>query len=181
EHAKKKWTSSVYIFFQEPTVEIVNGCKAHIFRCSARGCKYQVNHYQDDHVNKKDKNSPSNLRSHAVTCWGKDTVLAADKTTAENAHEALKKHEKHPDGDIKSFFQRQMQCTGQPTYSNRHHTPAQARAQTARWVTEDGYPFSISDEGYYSLQKTSYPMTISRDVKQIYAITIDFRSIRWSM
>ncbi len=131
-----------------------------------------------------------------MTCWGKDTVIAADKTTAEGAREALKKHEKHPDGDIKSFFQRQTQRTGRPTYSDRCHTPAQARlvlltiqrdivltrrrsAQTARWVAEDGRPFSIvSDKGYHSLQKTGrpdyyipHPTTVSRDVKQIYAIT----------
>ncbi|KAF8999056.1 hypothetical protein BDZ89DRAFT_969589, partial [Hymenopellis radicata] len=152
---KKKWTSSVYIFFQEPTVEIVNGRKAHVFRCGARGCKHQVNRYQDDRVNTKDRNSPSNLRSHAVTCWGKDTVVAADKTTAEGAREALKKHEKHPDGDIKSFFQRQTQRTGRPTYSDRRHTPAQARLQ------KTGRP------DYY----IPHPTTVSRDVKQIYAIT----------
>ncbi|KAF5347403.1 hypothetical protein D9758_011274 [Tetrapyrgos nigripes] len=78
------WTSPIYSFFHEkPTVAYQDNCKYHHFKSKASKCKGKggVHHYLDggDHV------STSNLKKHAVSCFGKDAVDAAIKSVAEAA------------------------------------------------------------------------------------------------
>ncbi|KAF9031411.1 hypothetical protein BDZ89DRAFT_627712 [Hymenopellis radicata] len=100
DNRRKTWRSPIYAFFGEAYVEYVEGRKAHVFPCGARGCTINTRRFQDS----KDANSSGRLRAHAVKCWGKDAIDAADDTTLEGTREALKQHAKHPSKGIKSFF-----------------------------------------------------------------------------
>ena len=75
---KKHWRSPIYSFFKldAVTVEHIDGWLVHFFPCSARKCKSStggVRRYQDS----KDKSSTTNLKHHAVACWGKEAVYNA--------------------------------------------------------------------------------------------------------
>ena len=79
-HLKTTWRSSVYGFFKSD-VEIGHekDCKFHLFRCAAKKCKGSgvVRRYLDS----KDRAGTSNLRAHAIKCFGLDVVDAvANKT-----------------------------------------------------------------------------------------------------
>ncbi|KAF9001213.1 hypothetical protein BDZ89DRAFT_968687, partial [Hymenopellis radicata] len=169
------WTSSIYVFYEELVVAIYNGRKAHMFKCRARGCTYSIPRYQD--VKLKDRNLPSNLRTHSKSCWGESIVKEANGTSREGAEKALKKHDKHPDKDIKSFFSEQARRKGVKTFSTHSDTPAEARSVISAFV--DGRPFNIvKDRMYVDLQKTGrpeyyipHPTTMSRDVKTAFVRT----------
>lgn len=80
ERLQKTWRSAVYGFFKS-TVDIgyEDGRKFHQFRCAAPKCKGngKVRRYQDS----KDRAATSNLKSHAVKCFGQDAVDAAFNKT----------------------------------------------------------------------------------------------------
>ncbi|KAL6308226.1 hypothetical protein BKA93DRAFT_747193 [Sparassis latifolia] len=73
------WRSPVYSFFKLAEVSIDyddEGRKYHFFPCAARQCKNKykgVRRYQDS----KDKSSTSNLKTHAMKCFGTAAVAAA--------------------------------------------------------------------------------------------------------
>lgn len=88
--------------------------KYHYFKCNAPSCKGtgSVRRYQktDNH------SSTSNLRTHAIKCFGKDAVAAAMSGADSSAR---------PDGSIFSAFGRQG---ARPvTVTHRAHTNAQIR------------------------------------------------------
>lgn len=73
---KASWRSAVYGFFKaDVKVKYDGGRKYHYFKCSARHCcgNGGVRRYQDS----KDRAATSNLKAHAVKCFGKDAVDAA--------------------------------------------------------------------------------------------------------
>lgn len=62
-----RWTSAIYAFFEpHPNFEYAAGQRTHVFTCAKPGCKRCVRRYLD----KGDASSTSNLRKHAVACWG---------------------------------------------------------------------------------------------------------------
>ncbi|KAF8869644.1 hypothetical protein BD779DRAFT_1681862 [Infundibulicybe gibba] len=75
------WQSPVYGFFKRDVqVGFEDGRKYHLFRCAAQKCKNTagVHRYQDS----KDRATTSNLKAHALKCFGEAAVSAAfSKTT----------------------------------------------------------------------------------------------------
>ena len=70
----------IYAFFKPmPAIDHIDGHHVHIFSCSAKVCQgkgrhgWQVQHF----LNTADATLTSNLRWHAKTCWGDETVAAA--------------------------------------------------------------------------------------------------------
>ncbi|KAE9395042.1 hypothetical protein BT96DRAFT_1045372, partial [Gymnopus androsaceus JB14] len=154
------WTSPVYSFFDSKvTVGYEDNRKYHIFKCAAHRCKGKgiVRRYLD----KGDKSSTSNLRTHAVRCFGEDAVAAATKGASHS----------RPDGSIHAAFGRQG---SQPiSVTHRAHTNPQIRANLVRWVTESNRSLSIiEDRKFRELMLAGRPQaeiptcrTIARDIQ----------------
>ncbi len=120
----KRWDAPVYAFFRPtPAIVYIEGRKVHVFECAASHCKAKtrfIHRYSDT----GDISSTSNLRRHAIRCWGDEAVAAADRTSnAKVAREALSN--KEPNGSITAAFERVSK--GKVTYSHRQHTKAEAR------------------------------------------------------
>lgn len=122
------WTSPIYAFF-DPIPDITynsEGRRAHEFRCSAGVCKGKgtnkriVRRYLDT----LDRTSSSNLKRHAILCWGGETVAKAldAKVDIESARKTLGGLR---DGSITAAFERKGK--GKVTYSHRQHTKAETR------------------------------------------------------
>jgi hypothetical protein len=89
ERLSKGWRSAVYGFFK-PDVKIGydRGRKYHFFYCAAQKCQgmkgvHGVRRFQDS----KDHAATSNLRTHAIKCFGKDAVDAAFNDTQPKTHD----------------------------------------------------------------------------------------------
>ena len=115
ERLKKSWHSPAYGFFKS-NVEIgTDGDRTyHFFRCAAKRCKNKaggVRRYQDS----KDRAATSNLKTHAIKCFGANAVNAAfNKPTAGS-----------PDGSIFACFARLGQAS--VSFSHRAHTTDEMR------------------------------------------------------
>ena len=80
ERLKSTWRSSVYGFFKTKVlVQYEKGRKFHLFQCAAKKCKGHgsVRRYLDS----QDRAATSNLKTHAVKCFGADAVNAAANNT----------------------------------------------------------------------------------------------------
>ncbi|KAG0708068.1 hypothetical protein DFH29DRAFT_979429 [Suillus ampliporus] len=164
----KEWNSPIYAFFDPtPTIKIINGHRAHAFKCMAKGCKVRICRFLD----KKDARSTGNMQKHVRSCWGDDVLQACDE--AKNAEEVRTKivtsvlH----NGSIMVSFERKGK--GKVTYLHRQHTCTETKAELVHWVAESLQPFDIvKDRGFQSLMKTGRPKyyipsprTISCDVR----------------
>jgi len=117
ERLSKGWRSAVYGFFK-PDVKVgyEGKRKYHFFRCAAMKCKglkgiHGVRRFQDS----KDHAATSNLKSHAIKCFGQDAVDAAFNNTKAKSH----------NGSLFAAFARQGQ---QPVnVFHRAHTKAESR------------------------------------------------------
>jgi hypothetical protein len=172
----KRWTAPIYAFYHAvPEIAYVDGRRCHIFSCAERSCKFHCRRFLD----KGDANSTGNLRKHVKTCWGEEALKAAEEAKTvdiarENVVNAL-----NQSGSISAAFERKGK--GKVTYSNRQHTKTETRTELVRWVSENLRPFSIvKDRGFQCLMKTGRPhyhlpspMTLSRDVKTVFARTRD--------
>ena len=72
------WRSSIYGFFKaKVSIGYDEGQKFHFFKCAFKNCKGKghkgVWHYLDS----KDRAAMSNLKSHALRCFGQDLVESA--------------------------------------------------------------------------------------------------------
>ncbi|KAG1782403.1 hypothetical protein EV702DRAFT_926687, partial [Suillus placidus] len=153
ERLMKEWNSLIYAFFDPtPAIEIIDGCRAHVFKCMAKGCKVRIRWFLD----KKDARSTGNMRKHVKTCWGDEVLQACDD--AKNTEEVRTKivtsilHS----GSITASFEHKGK--GKVTYSHRQHTHTETKAELVRWVAESLRPFDIvKDRGFQSLMKTGRP------------------------
>ncbi|KAF8500131.1 hypothetical protein F5888DRAFT_1598715, partial [Russula emetica] len=152
ERLSKRWLSPIYAFFNPtPDIKYVNGCRCHIFKCTAKSCKQRICRFLD----KGDAGSTSNLRKHTLSCWGEASVksiteLSNIKDTWESV-ESVKET-----GFITASFERKGK--GKMTYSHRQHTKTETKAEIVRWVSESLWPFSIvKDRGFICLMKTGRP------------------------
>ena len=116
ERLQVGWRSPVYAFFQaEVSVGYDEGRKYHFFKCASVKCKGKgqkgVHHYLDS----KDCAATSNLKSHAVRCFGQDLVKSAFEKTQPGGR----------DGSIFATFT----CQGQQPVkiSHRAHTTEESR------------------------------------------------------
>ncbi len=120
----KRWDAPVYAFFRPtPAIIYVEGHKVHVFECAASHCKCKTR-FVRRYIDTGDISSTSNLRRHAIRCWGDEAVAAADKTSNDKlAREALSN--KEPNGSITAAFERVGK--GKVTYAHRQHTKTEAR------------------------------------------------------
>jgi hypothetical protein len=189
DRLSKKWTSPIYAFFgPTPDIEYVSGRRCHVFKCAGKGCKQRIRRFLD----KGDAGSTSNLRKHAVSCWGEPSVKAVtDLTNLKDARESVQGIKET--GSITASFERKGKEA--ITYSHRQHTKTETkyviaivdpsesgdqisiRAEIVRWVSESLRPFNIvKDRGFTTLMKTGRPeyylpspSTVSRDVRLVFA------------
>ncbi|KAH9045980.1 hypothetical protein EDB84DRAFT_1265619, partial [Lactarius hengduanensis] len=160
EQLQSTWRSAVYGFFKTKVhIGYDQGRKFHFFRCAAQRCKGSggVRRYQDS----KDRSATSNLKSHAIKCFGNDAVAAAF-SGGDSATQ---------DGSIFAAFARQGQ---EPvTVSHRAHLSEETRAHIAKWCAESSRPLSIvNDREFKVLMKAGRPgttipsqKTVSRDIQ----------------
>ncbi|KAH9020815.1 hypothetical protein EDB84DRAFT_1621682 [Lactarius hengduanensis] len=102
----KDWSSTVYAFFKMmPTVEYIDNRRVHIFECNAMHCKGRGKYprYVRRYLDTGDAKSTSNLRRHAIVCWGKEAVDAASKT--KDVHAAREAMTKPRDGSLTAVFE----------------------------------------------------------------------------
>jgi hypothetical protein len=117
----KKWTSPIYAFFK-PTLEIeyVSGRRCHVFLCAAKGCKQRIRRFLD----KGDTGSTSNLRKHALSCWGELAMKAVmEHANLPDARESVKGLIET--GSITAAFERKGK--GKITYSHKQHTKTETK------------------------------------------------------
>lgn len=75
------------------------------------------------YLDKSDAKSTSNMRKHAKSCWGLETVEAAD--VMKDVKEARDSMKSMKDGSITAAFKRVGK--GKITYSHRQHTKAETK------------------------------------------------------
>ncbi|KAK7007068.1 hypothetical protein R3P38DRAFT_3325551 [Favolaschia claudopus] len=170
--AKKAWTSTIYAFFDgEVGIEYRNGKTHHVFTCAARGCAHKIFRNQST----QDRNSTTNLRKHALKCWGEENVkAAAEVASLDHARRLLKKNAGTKNQKLTDIF-RHHAATGGESFSHVPLEKHEVRAEHVRWVSESLRPFAITkDRGYRRLMKSGRPLafipspsTIARDVKLV--------------
>jgi hypothetical protein len=105
------WRSPVYTFCQaEVSVKYDEGGKYHFFKCASGKCKGKGQKGVCRYLDSKDHAATSNLKSHAVRCFGQDLVKSAFGKTQPGGH----------DGSIFAVFTRQ----GQQPVKISHHAHA---------------------------------------------------------
>jgi hypothetical protein len=121
ERLSKRWTSPIYAFFNpSPDIEYVNGRRCHVFKCAAKRCKQRVRRFLD----KGDAGSTSNLRKHALSCWGEVSVKSITAlANIEDARESVNSNQET--GSITASFERKGK--GKMTYSHRQHTKTETK------------------------------------------------------
>ncbi|TFK82778.1 hypothetical protein K466DRAFT_578026 [Polyporus arcularius HHB13444] len=173
ESMMSQWNSPIYAFFEaRPTIEYVEGRRTHVFKCLVRGCGQKIRRYLDS----KDRSSTGNLRRHARSCWGEETVDKACEAVNIEEARAHVVGSLLRNGTITASFKRK---TGKVTYSHRPHTKAETRTEIVRWVAESLRPFKIvRDRRFLTLMKTGRPWyyipspsTVSRDAKMVFKRT----------
>ena len=101
----------------------INGCRVHVFKCSAPNCKGKTNSQKVHcYLDTTDAKSISNLCKHAKVCWGEEPVAAAD--TTKDVHAAREALGKYKDSSITAAFQRVAKS--KVTYSYCQHTMVEA-------------------------------------------------------
>ena len=122
------WTSPIYAFFG-PISDITynaEGRRAHEFRCSASVCKGRGVNGQIvwRFLDTTDQKSTSNLKCHAMVCWGAETVHKAldAKVDIKSARKTLGNLK---DGSVTVAFERKGK--GKVSYSHRQHTKTQTQ------------------------------------------------------
>jgi hypothetical protein len=121
ECLRKKWTSPIYAFFEPtPDIEYVNGRRCHVFKCTGKSCKQKIRRFLD----KGDAGSTSNLRKHALSCWGEPAVASiTNLANVKDARESVKGIRET--GSITAAFERKGK--GKVTYSHRQHTKTETK------------------------------------------------------
>lgn len=163
----------MYGFFHPvPKLEVIEGRRAHVFKCQNHSCKTAIRHFLD----KGDARSTGNMRRHVKKCWG---IAARDAADSAKKFDDVKKLVRGilRDGTITDAFEKKGM--GKPTYSNRPLTRAETKAAFVRWVCESLRPFDIVKDVYFLvLMKTGRlalyipsPSTVSRDVRLVFART----------
>ena len=128
ERLLKHWKTPIYAFFRpSPAIEYIGGRRAHVFECGAKVCKGQGRNGRNvrRYLNTADATSTSNLRRHAVACWGAETVTAAGSVRDVYAAHTVLAKVKLRDGSITAAFERVAK--EKVTFSNRQHTRTESR------------------------------------------------------
>ncbi|KAI0665690.1 hypothetical protein C8Q78DRAFT_985953, partial [Trametes maxima] len=152
-----RWTSPIYAFYKpEVDIQTQKGRRTHAFTCTRPTCNHQVRRY----VDKKDC-STSNLRKHALACWGEEAVTRAmEASDNKEAHKSVVESILKT-GRISTYFARKK---GAVSYSHIQHTREETRI-----VRDPGFItlMKMGRPGYY----LPSPSTVSRDTKTLFAST----------
>ncbi|KZV80206.1 hypothetical protein EXIGLDRAFT_630613 [Exidia glandulosa HHB12029] len=112
---QKTWNSPVYAFFKpDVIIGYSKGRRYHEFICAAQPCK-KASHTVRRFLDTRDRSSTSNLRTHAIGCFGHDTVK---KTLGETIGHMR-------DGSITASFERAGK--GKVTFSHKLMTKTESR------------------------------------------------------
>jgi hypothetical protein len=80
--------SSVYGFLKKNVeVKYENGCKFHLLQCAVKKCK--ANGVVQQYLDSKDCMATSNLKTHAIICFGIDAIKSADNKMKSSPHDRL--------------------------------------------------------------------------------------------
>ena len=121
ERLQKLWNSPVYAFFNNASINEVKGRRCHEFKCANRSCKYYVRRFLD----KSDAKSTSNLRRHAISCWGVEAVKMAEQAgDASSAKEKVVKSLLRTGSIMESF---EIRGKNKVTYSNIPYTKTESQ------------------------------------------------------
>ncbi|KIL71505.1 hypothetical protein M378DRAFT_55498, partial [Amanita muscaria Koide BX008] len=139
----KGFNAPVYGFYEPiPAIVKVNGRRCHVFACAAVGCGQKIKRYLD----KNDKCSTSNLRSHSKKCWGEEAFEKAHEVKdLAKIREVVGRAKNSPNGNVAAMFA----CSegkGIVSYMHRQHTTEEARAVIVKWVAQSMRPFSIVED-----------------------------------
>lgn len=103
-----------------PDIEYVNARRCHVFKCAAKSCEQHIRRFLD----KADAGSTSNLRRHAISCWGEASVKAVlGPANLKEAHGSVKDIKKT--GSITASFERKGK--GKVSSSHKQHTKAETK------------------------------------------------------
>lgn len=123
EQMRKSWTSPIYGFFDEKVIFTYEQGRPYVeFTCSAHICKARNGRGVRRFCDTKDKNSTGNMKRHATTCWGDETVTESLNSDIPSVRKTL---EKRRDGTITALFE--PKGRGVVTYSNTALTKAESR------------------------------------------------------
>ncbi len=87
---QKGWTSPIYAFFDyNIAITYIEGRPCVDFICAAMNCKNPKRQHVRQYLDKKDKGSTSNLRRHAIKCFGLDTVRRSQNSTIDAVRKGL--------------------------------------------------------------------------------------------
>ncbi|KAM6501699.1 hypothetical protein JOM56_001676, partial [Amanita muscaria] len=180
ERLKKKWNAPIYAFFKEtPLIEYNSkGDRLHVFECNAPHCRAKGKN--DRRVPRNtattDSMSTSNLKKHAIQCWGQEVVDAANEAkSVSQAREILKKKKADLcDGSLVIEFERMGK--GKVQYSTWTPSKVESCASHVHWIAESKRALSlVNDAGYLHLMKTGWPghytpsrRTLSRDIQLVF-------------
>ena len=131
----------------------------HFFPCASYRCKSDTGgcrRFQD----KTDRSSTSNLKAHAIGCFGEEAVKLGISAKDAEARS----------GNIFNTFAHQGQKP--VTYTHRSHTNTEVRARVVKWVTKSHRPAAIiEDPDLVELLTAGHPQmslpsqsTVARDV-----------------
>ena len=116
EHLQVSWCSSIYRFFKaKVSIQYDEGRKFHFFKCASKNCKGKGHKGVWYYLDSKDHAATSNLKSHALRCFGQDLVKSAFKN----------KQSEGQVGSIFAVFARQGQKSIK--ISHRAHTAEEVR------------------------------------------------------
>lgn len=102
------------------SISYKNGHKYVEFTCSSTVCK--ENGVIQQFCDTSDRNSMGNMRHHAVTCWGKETVDGSINSDIKSVRKGLSQKK---DGSITAMFEDKGK--GVITYSNVAMTKSESR------------------------------------------------------
>ena len=144
----KTYKSPIYVFFLPPVYQTESKKVFHVFECAAKDCRCSSRMVKRN-IKTANATSTSNLRSHAVRCWGEDVVkLAMNVKSIHDAREILKDRGNLRNSSIHAAFQKAGKQD--VTYPDRLLTNLEVRVNHVKWVCESSRPFAIAgDKGYH--------------------------------
>lgn len=118
ENRLKKLNSPIYAFFHlPPETKYEGGRSKEVFECAAKPCVCRGGKYVTRYLDTKDAQSTSNLRRHAKTCWGAESVEMACLTKDKvEAHEKVVKKIMR-NGSLPAMFE--FEGKGKKLYSHQ--------------------------------------------------------------
>ncbi|KAF7761286.1 hypothetical protein Agabi119p4_10695 [Agaricus bisporus var. burnettii] len=168
------YKSSIYVFFKPPVYRVEGKKRFHVFECAATRCKNVHGREVKRNIDTTNATSTSNLKVHAVKCFGANVVESVGNANLDDARGIMKDKNNLRDSSITAAFEKLGK--GKVTYSTLPPSSLQTRANHVRWMSESMRPFSIvNDPGYKLNMKTGRPhqyipsaSTVSRDVRQCF-------------